>query len=548
MWGFIMKALLQEFLKFLKGKREEPQETSGEKSSQGSISEPVQRHAKDEVDQVIQKPVKRAEAKRQRPSGPVRRRVEKIQIQVGLDFGTSSTKIAYAPISGVGQRQVRPLIFDHNLKTYETFCLPSLAAFDRNRQLLLGIEAAKLLENEPWDSGLRRLKVVVAGRYEKSFADPNTKKAFDKYLEQHDRETKTHSPELITSVYLAYAMRQARLAIQNVPDFSNYELDLLFNVCVPIDHMQKRRVLFAFHNILAWAEAIEEAWPQSNGSFDPLELARKVKKDVEYRPVDQYGLSRQDSERRVFAVPEAVAEAASYLTSLQRQEGIHAIIDLGAGTTDVSFFNLRSENGGLKPFWYSAGNIPEGGHKVERVIADHLIGKRGDCSSGDILEVLQVLDRSRKGSKLYSDDIRHKVRKTLEDIHFKATGVWRAAYRDKLKGQFLWQDVQVFISGGIANIPSVKSVFSEPWMQQLKNIKYPVHYLPAPEDYDSADGKVPFQRMAVAYGLSRPAPELGEFVLPADCPNHTPNPLPIGKYKGIRDGGHLIPKPDWLGR
>ena len=85
-------------------------------------------------------------------------------------------------------------------------------------------------------------------------------------------------------------------------------------------------------------------------------------------------------------------------------------------------------------------------------------------------------------------------------------------------------------------------------MQQLKNIKYPVHYLPAPEDYDSADGKVPFQRMAVAYGLSRPAPELGEFVLPADCPNHTPNPLPIGKYKGIRDGGHLIPKPDWLGR
>ena len=543
-----MKALLQEFLKFLKGKREEPQETSGRKFSQDSVSKPVQRHAKDEVDQITQKPIKQSEAKKQRPSGPVRRRVEKIQIQVGLDFGTSSTKIAYAPISGVGQRQVRPLIFDHNLKTYETFCLPSLAAFDRNRKLLLGIEAAKLLENEPWDSGLRRLKVVVAGKYEQSFVDPNTKTAFDKYLEQHDIETKTHSPELITSVYLAYAMRQARLAIQNVPDFRNHELDLLFNVCVPIDHMQKRRVLFAFHNILAWAEAIEEAWSQSNGSFDPLEFARKVKKDVEYCPVDRYGLMRQDSERRVFAVPEAVAEAASYLTSLQRQEGVHAIIDLGAGTTDVSFFNLKFENGGLKPFWYSAGNIPEGGHKVERVIADHLIRKRGDCRSGDILEVLQVLDRSRKGSKLYSDDIRHKVRKTLEDIHFKATGVWRAAYRDKLKRQSLWQEVQVFISGGIANIPSVKSVFSEPWMQQLKNIKYPVHYLPAPEDYNSADGKVPFQRMAVAYGLSRPAPELGEFVLPADCPNHTPDPLPIKKYEGNRDGSGLRPNSNWLGR
>ncbi len=545
-----MITLLQEFLKFLKGKRGEPEEASGEKSSQADVSEPVQRQAKDETDQIVQKPARRAEAKKQRPSGPVRRRVEKIQIQVGLDFGTSSTKIAYAPIGGVGQRQVRPLIFDHNLKTYEHFCLPSLAAFDRNGHLLLGIEAAKLLESEPWDSGLRRLKVVVAGRYEESFHDPNTKRAFDEYMEQHGRETKTHSPELITSIYLAYAMRQARLAIQDVPDFRNYELDLLFNVCVPIDHMQKNRVLLAFHNILAWAEAIEKAWSQSNSSFDPLEFARMVEKHVEYCPADRYGLMRQGSECRVFAVPEAVAEAASYLTSLQRQEGIHAIIDLGAGTTDVSFFNLRFENGDLTPFWYSAGNIPEGGHKVERVIADHLIAKKGVCSSGDILEVLQVFDGSRKGSELYSDDIKHKVRISLEGIHDKAKDVWRAAYKDKLKGESLWQDVQVFVSGGVAKIPSVESVFSAPWMQQprMQQLRYPVHHLPIPEDYDSADGEVPFQRMAVAYGLSRSAPELGEFVLPADCPNHTPVPPIRPPYEGVRDGGHLIPNPNWLGR
>ena len=543
-----MKALLQAFLKFLKGKREESEEASVEKYSQAGVSEAVQGQAKDETDQIVQKPAKRAEAKKQRSSASVQRKVEKIQIQVGLDFGTSTTKIAYAPISGVGRRQVRPLIFDHSLKTYEHFCLPSLAAFDRNGHLLLGIEAAKLLESEPWDSGLRRLKVVVAGRYEESFHDPNTEKAFYKYMEQHGRETKTHSPELITSIYLAYAMRQARLAIQNVPDFRNYELDLLFNVCVPIDHMQKEPVLLAFHKILAWAEAIEKAWSQSNGSFDPLEFARKVEKHVEYCPADRYGLRRQGSKWRVFAVPEAVAEAASYLTSLQRQEGIHAIIDLGAGTTDVSFFNLRIENGDLKPFWYSAGNIPEGGHEVECVIADHLRAKKSVCSSGDILEVLQVLDRSRKKSKLYSDDIKHRVRKSLEGIHDKAKDVWRAAYRHKLKGESLWRDVQVFVSGGVARIPSVKTVFSEPWMPQLKNINYPVDDLPTPEDYDSADRAAPFQRMAVAYGLSRPSPELGEFVLPADCPNHTPDSPRIRKNTGVHDGDGLIPGSNWLGR
>ena len=33
--------------------------------------------------------------------------------------------------------------------------------------------------------------------------------------------------------------------------------------------------------------------------------------------------------------------------------------------------------------------------------------------------------------------------------------------------------------------------------------------------------------MSVAYGLARPLPELDDFVLPDDCPDQTPAPLPV---------------------
>ena len=69
------------------------------------------------------------------------------------------------------------------------------------------------------------------------------------------------------------------------------------------------------------------------------------------------------------------------------------------------------------------------------------------------------------------------------------------------------EKVQVFLTGGGSNLPFVGDVFSHPWWQQLK-VTYPVSALPTPDDFDSGGGRAPFQRMAVAYGLARPKPQL----------------------------------------
>ena len=110
---------------------------------------------------------------------------ETIHIQVGLDFGTSATKIVYAQVGG---RFFRAVIFEHGLPNYPTFALPSVMAFDARNRLLIGSDAARHLLDKPWQEGFQRLKMIVAGKYDLAFKEPQTEQAFHRYIETNTRE------------------------------------------------------------------------------------------------------------------------------------------------------------------------------------------------------------------------------------------------------------------------------------------------------------------------------------------------------------------------
>jgi len=65
-----------------------------------------------------------------------------------------------------------------------------------------------------------------------------------------------------------------------------------------------------------------------------------------------------------------------------------------------------------------------------------------------------------------------------------------------------------------------------------------VSRLPTPDDYDAGESAAPFERMAVAYGLARPTPELEDYLLPAEVGDHTPPPLAVKEF----DRDELYPK------
>ena len=426
-------------------------------------------------------------------------------IQVGIDFGTSTTKVAYRQV-GIGG-VVRPVIFDHALEGVPEFGLPSLAMVDGDGRLLVGVEAAAELRDQSWSEAMRAFKALLVERAEVADGARDLREAFDGYARDHPVMGQVLTPETVSFVFLAYAMREARRHIGALPEYRDSRLEFLFNICLPMEHLESNPARDAFRLILARAECLERDWPLDAGT-------RWLSEEF-----NSYVADGPAGTERVFVIPESVAEAASYVSSLRRRPGLHALVDVGAGTTDVSFFNLASEAGRDHCYWYSSGNLRIGGLAIEELVE---VNVGGALTAGQIGAVFKGLREGREPGLMKG------VREILSRIHTAARPVWTQAHTH-LKAETPWHQVEVFLTGGGAEVRGAEEVFARPWWQHLnhQHIRYEVSALPEPDVYDSLDNRGPFSRMAVAYGLTYPEPELGGYTLPADCPDQTPPPLPL---------------------
>lgn len=475
------------------------------------------------------------------PVGVIRRSTA-VPVQVGIDFGTSSTKIAYRPIGGPS-RLVRPVFFQHGLAEYPNYCLPSVGAFDSAGRLLFGGDAVRHLANERWGAGLRRFKVILAGRHDAAFRDASADQAYADYLNASGHDQASCPPEVLTIAFLLYAMRSAAEAVER--DLQGVDLQLSFNVCLPIDHAENSQMLHVFRKILHVAESIYYSDPLLHdwSHTGLLNRARDGWNSVS----SATDLSVETG--RVCAIPEAVAQVASYLGSLEKRSGVHAIIDFGAGTTDLSIFNLElPRRGANQSHWYAARNIPQGTARLEQIVVEHLDALGESTKSADAQAIFSILSavaaptQPAKYHRLESDviDALHKLRVPgMNETWTKAFG-WHLKKEPEWKGNA----VQVLIAGGGSTIPRIPLEFSESWRQGWG--PYPIRALPRPPDFDTSGGQVPFGRLAVAYGLTRPKPELDAFVLPSDAKDHTP-PVLVRRDLSV-DGDGRYPREDWFGR
>lgn len=445
---------------------------------------------------------------------------DKRYIQVGLDFGTSSTKVMYKEHK---QKKFNVINFDHKLKNYPDYCLPSICAIDPNGELVFGVSAARCLEDKAWNTGFQRLKVLVAGEADKSFHDSYTVETYEKYHKDIGISERI-SPKLLTTLYIAHAMRITRQKIMEQPEYQNTLLDIAFNICVPIDHIQQNNVKKLFEEIFIHAQCVESAW-DSQKSFELLSLAEKIDPVI------------TNDDQRVFPIPESVASTASYVISLRSKSGLHGFIDFGAGTTDISICNLVTGTiNGAQNYWFAARNIPRGMNEIEKRIVKCISEseKSTNCTYGKIVQYIGT-DMSKHNNNPLDEQIRQCIEEELRNLKeskdYKET--WGKAYRNHLRGTDNWCHVNIYVSGGGANIPSIYNIFRDPWIplqdesDRNVNVVYPVKKLPQPEEYDPGDCRAPFERMAVAYGLTIPKPQLEGYKLPSECPDHTPPSLKV---------------------
>ena len=454
-----------------------------------------------------------------RKSFSIRPTKKPLYIQVGLDFGTNCSKACYSVSSS---RKVFPVIFGHKLLSYPKFVMPAVAMFNSQRKILIGENAAAILENQKWGNGLRNFKTLLAAMDDSFFKDEISEKLFCEYIEGQKFDFRVVDPYIVTAIYIAYLMHTIRRHIVN--KFKTEKLDINFNICIPIDYIEKNKVKNRFENAFALAAAIEKRWKVYDDKFDPLRCALLLKDKIRY--------DEKCPETRVFAIPETVAEVVSYLKSFKKKTGMHALIDIGSGTTDVSIFNL-TRTIEERSYWYAARVIPFGVFNIEKILINCL-EKDMNYTLRFIFEIINNMNSKLQKFENFLNCTKDELNEFFSSKEYKNT--WTEAYCHLKKERF-WRDVKIFISGGGSQLPYVKDFSSKPWWSHIEG-RYEVEFLTKPDDFEITDD-IPFYRMAVAYGLTWPKPLLRGYILPKDAPNHTPPPL---SQREMPDVEELYPK------
>lgn len=422
-----------------------------------------------------------------------------IKIWVGIDFGTSFTKLAYRVLGGAGK--VIPL--NLGLDRQMPYAVPSLVAFEEGK-ILFGDEANRFLRGRPWYEGARYLKIIFTGDINPAFLDENMRARFDRYCENQQVDRELLQPGFMVAAFLAYVIWEIEKKLRE--DFGE-NLLVNFNICMPIDTYQMEDVRAGFQRAINVAEAIVDNWKVEKG----IQLLETVASIWDKTP------DTETDGSKIHLVPEAVAQIASYVNSLAAENKIHGVIDFGAGTTDFSIFNLcEDREEGKCAYWYNAVTFPGGMAKIEERIAKWNREKGREMNYFQLQSVMEGLPR--KESEI-QEIVKEELRRIWEEARYPA---WGTAFKKRRKETQWYRDkVKVFVCGGGSRIPYVREIFERCWRPAWG--PYEVTALTAPSDFDGAPKDFP--RLAVAYGLTIPRPELAKYVLPRDCPDQTP-PLP----------------------
>ena len=184
---------------------------------------------------------------------PEKRRISPVDekpytIYVGLDFGTSSTKVAYR-ISG-GVEKVIPMEISTMPNMH--YAQPSLIAF-KNNKILFGEEAYKYLENRNWDLGIRCVKMLFAGSIDPDYKNVELYDRFVQYCESNNISPHYINPAYWVIAYLVWIIRIIRSKLD-----SQYKrsINLNINICIPLDTYEKENLRKGFQKAINVVEKI----------------------------------------------------------------------------------------------------------------------------------------------------------------------------------------------------------------------------------------------------------------------------------------------------
>ena len=332
-----------------------------------------------------------------------RRQSEKARVIVGCDYGTHSTKVLYRRR---GEERIRLAQIGTPCEGYPECASPSVIRIKDDR-ITFGKQAVGGRNGEPFAS----LKV---------------------HLLRGDAAAAVDLPQAATvlnAVYLAWVFAEVRRVVEK--DFPSAEIT--FQVAAPIDYagyVDQSEIKQRFQAVT------QAAW---KAAFDPtvenkLSLRRGGSLghacDVMRRLLEEPLLPESESPCQI--LPETVAPIVALALDPEMEPGIYLMVDMGAGTTEMSVVNSTTNADGEVATCYFDSTIEIGGDKFGRA-----------ASSQDIATI---------------DGLLYQLERQATVVHH--SGFMKVAKNPVARRQ--WDELTVVLTGGGTRRGDVAGIFRNP--------------------------------------------------------------------------------------
>ena len=362
---------------------------------------------------------------------------------VGLDFGTSTTKVV-----------IHDLTFERyeamswsSAPDFGSVLLPSAVAI-KNDALLFGNEAVacsnptklfgwfKICTLCPSDPAICRRCGGASPPGEFDVADLGSIPG-----------------AAVSAAFLAFVMGSVQRHLRR--SYPNDQLELIWNVGCPIDRLDKLKAKQIYDSVVR--VALTESETVVNGS--PVLLLAHLRDQLSAPP---------EVDGNLFIRPETHAAVMAFLRSPHADEMPYAIVDVGAGTTDISVF------------LYARSPVLEGNPHIANYLADGTFAIGGDDVDFEMQQLRGCDLNTARQLKLTGQW------SGLRTVQFIVDRYQRTICRvvaDKMLTASALAEYSVFLIGGGSRLTSLPGALAKaPHTTIPRNAEFPIHRMSRAND------------------------------------------------------------------
>jgi hypothetical protein len=454
------------------------------------------------------------------------------QLIIGLDFGTSSTKVVVRDVMAATEDPVAINFGTPRELGFSRFAFPSTITITGG-SLLFGTEAERAADRaiQVHRSTKRSLLPIVgfsagAGRDTNQFDEPPVQAKV------------VH--EFLATMYLADVLRRTWAVIGDMyPRHDRHTA--IINLDVPVSsYTSNSQVAATFLRVLRVARIL---------SMDDItkDVWRAGQRWIDVRCALRPPLDPE--ERREDVVPEAVAAIGGLGEVVRRgSRGANfVVVDIGAGTTDLGIFRLPDREA-RRAVFYSAMTAPFGCDDVDISICRQLACAVPTAAQLGAVRLAKTRLKHGPVRVFESADLTEEhLRVATDCVAERAKRTWQRTFGNAFKkerNESRWKELDLFLIGGGSLVPGMPEPYhAAPWDRvrqvRVRSIDRDLSLRGA-----GVDSTVPEPEdilfLLTALGLSLPPPDRPEMQHPDDVPDWEGGETgPTGDYDFDADDMYL---------